>query len=69
VVREVDLDANRFEIRGFKGVGEIPCAKSLVLLRQLDSIVRSALASRLRVKGAGSSDRPFSNPKSWIMPS
>lgn len=48
VVREIDLDAKRFEIRGVKGIGAIRC----VYEGHLHSIVRSALDARVRVKGA-----------------
>ena len=47
LVREVDLDARRFEIRGVSGVGAIRC----VYGPMHDQIVRSALDARIRVSG------------------
>lgn len=47
LVREVDLDARRFEIRGVSGVGAIRC----VYGPTHDHVVRSALDARIRVQG------------------
>jgi hypothetical protein len=47
LVREVDLDARRFEIRGVSGVGAIRC----VYGPMHDQIVRSALDAKIRVSG------------------
>ena len=47
VVREIDLDAKRFEIRGVKGIGAIRC----VYEGDLHNIVRSILDSRVMVRG------------------
>lgn len=47
LVREVDLDARRFEIRGVSGVGAIRC----VYGPMHDQIVRAALDAKIRVSG------------------
>jgi len=47
LVREVDLDARRFEIRGVSGVGAIRC----VYGPTHDQVVRAALDARIRVSG------------------
>ncbi len=47
LLREVDLDARRFEIRGVSGVGAIRC----VYGPSHDQIVRAALDARILVKG------------------
>lgn len=47
LVREVDLDARRFEIRGVSGVGAIRC----VYGPMHDEVVRAALDARIRVSG------------------
>jgi hypothetical protein len=47
LVREVDLDARRFEIRGVSGVGAIRC----VYGPMHDQVVRVALDARIRVSG------------------
>jgi hypothetical protein len=47
LLREVDLDARRFEIRGVSGVGAIRC----VYGPMHDQTVRSALDARIRVGG------------------
>lgn len=47
LVREVDLDARRFEIRGVSGIGAIRC----VYGSAYDQIVRTALDAKLRVSG------------------
>ncbi len=47
VLREVDLDARRFEIRGVSGIGSIRCAYT----ESLDETVRKALDARVRVTG------------------
>lgn len=47
VLREVDLDARRFEIRGVNGIGSIRCAYS----DRQDDLVRKALDARVRVDG------------------
>ena len=47
LVREVDLDARRFEIRGVSGVGSIRC----VYGPMHDQVVRAALDARIRVSG------------------
>jgi len=47
LLREVDLDARRFEIRGVRGVGAIRC----VYGPMHDQTVRSALDARIRVGG------------------
>jgi hypothetical protein len=47
VVREVDLDAKRFEIRGVKGIGAIRCVYDAKLHQQ----IRSSLDARVRVTG------------------
>lgn len=47
LVREVDLDARRFEIRGVRGVGAIRCVYGPVH----DHVVRAALDARVRVIG------------------
>lgn len=47
LLREVDLDARRFEIRGVSGVGAIRC----VYGPMHDQAVRSALDARVRVRG------------------
>ena len=47
LVREVDLDARRFEIRGVSGVGAIRC----VYGPMHDQVVRAALDARIRVSG------------------
>ncbi len=46
-VREVDLDARRFEIRGVSGVGAIRC----VYGPMHDQLVRAALDAKIRVSG------------------
>ncbi len=46
-LREVDLDARRFEIRGVEGIGSIRCVYS----DRHDAIVRKALDARVRVSG------------------
>lgn len=47
LVREVDLDARRFEIRGVSGIGAIRC----VYGPMHDEVVRSALDAKIRVGG------------------
>jgi hypothetical protein len=47
VVREIDLDAKRFEIRGVRGIGAIRC----VYEGDLHRVVRSVLDSRVVVRG------------------
>ena len=47
LVREVDLDARRFEIRGVSGVGAIRC----VYGPMHDQVVRAALDAKIRVSG------------------
>lgn len=47
LVREVDLDARRFEIRGVSGVGAIRC----VYGPMHDQVVRAALDANIRVHG------------------
>ena len=47
LVREVDLDARRFEIRGVSGIGAIRC----VYGPGHDQVVRAALDARIRVQG------------------
>lgn len=47
-VREIDLDANRFEIRGVEGVGAIRCIYSSVLAKT----VRTILDHRISVSGS-----------------
>lgn len=47
VLREIDLDARRFEIRGVDGVGSIRCAYS----ERHDEVVRTALDARVKVAG------------------
>lgn len=47
LLREVDLDARRFEIRGVSGVGSIRC----VYGPNHDQVVRAALDARIVVKG------------------
>jgi hypothetical protein len=47
LVREVDLDARRFEIRGVSGVGAVRCVYGPVH----DEVVRAALDARVRVQG------------------
>lgn len=47
VLREIDLDARRFEIRGVDGIGSIRCAYT----ERHDEIVRKALDARVRVSG------------------
>lgn len=46
-LREIDLDARRFEIRGVHGIGSIRCAYS----ERLDEVVRKALDARVKVSG------------------
>ena len=48
MVREVDLDARRFEIRNVPGVGAIRC----VYAPEVDTLVREILDARIRVEGA-----------------
>ena len=47
VLREIDLDVRRFEIRGVSGIGSIRCAYT----ERHDDIVRKALDARVRVSG------------------
>jgi hypothetical protein len=47
LLREIDLDARRFEIRGVPGVGAIRC----VYGPQHDLVVRAALDARVKVTG------------------
>lgn len=47
MVREIDLDARRFEIRSVSGVGAIRC----VYGPMHDQVVRAALDARIRVSG------------------
>jgi len=47
LVREVDLDARRFEIRGVSGIGAIRC----VYGSMHDEVVRAALDAKIRVSG------------------
>ena len=47
LVREVDLDARRFEIRGVSGVGAIRCVYGAMH----DEVVRAALDAKIRVSG------------------
>ena len=47
LVREVDLDARRFEIRGVSGVGAIRCVYGPVH----DQLVRGSLDAKIRVSG------------------
>ena len=47
LVREVDLDARRFEIRGVSGIGAIRC----VYGPTHDQVVRAALDAKIRVSG------------------
>jgi hypothetical protein len=47
VLREIDLDARRFEIRGVNGIGSIRCAYT----ERHDETVRKALDARVRVSG------------------
>ena len=47
VLREIDLDARRFEIRGVSGIGSIRCAYT----ERHDNIVRKALDASVRVTG------------------
>ncbi len=47
LVREVDLDARRFEIRGVSGIGAIRCVYGPVH----DEVVRAALDAKIRVRG------------------
>jgi len=47
LVREVDLDARRFEIRGVTGIGAIRC----VYGPMHDEVVRAALDAKIRVRG------------------
>lgn len=47
VLREIDLDARRFEIRGVNDIGSIRCAYTA----RHDEIVRKALDARVRVSG------------------
>lgn len=46
-LREIDLDARRFEIRGVDGVGSIRCAYA----QRHDEVVRKALDAKVRVGG------------------
>ena len=46
-LREIDLDARRFEIRGVDGIGSIRCVYS----ERHDDIVRKALDARVKVSG------------------
>lgn len=46
-LREIDLDARRFEIRGVDGIGSIRCAYA----ERHDELVRKALDARVRVTG------------------
>ncbi len=46
-LREIDLDARRFEIRGVDGIGSIRCVYS----ERHDEIVRKALDARVKVSG------------------
>lgn len=46
-LREVDLDARRFEIRGVEGIGSIRCVYS----ERHDTLVRLALDARVKVSG------------------
>ena len=48
VLREIDLDARRFEIRGVSSIGSIRCAYT----ERHDQLVRKALDARVRVSGA-----------------
>ena len=47
LLREIDLDARRFEIRGVRGIGAIRC----VYGPQHDAIVKAALDARVKVVG------------------
>lgn len=47
LLREIDLDARRFEIRGVRGVGAIRC----VYGPNHDQVVRSVLDAKIRVRG------------------
>lgn len=47
LLREIDLDARRFEIRGVRGVGAIRC----VYGPMHDQLVKAALDARIRVAG------------------
>ncbi len=47
LLREVDLDARRFEIRGVSGIGAIRC----VYGPQHDALVRAALDAKVRITG------------------
>ena len=47
MVREVDLDARRFEIRNVAGVGAIRCVYSA----DVDRLVREILDARIQVEG------------------
>ena len=47
VLREIDLDARRFVIRGVNDIGSIRCAYT----ERHDEIVRKALDARVRVSG------------------
>ena len=47
LVREVDLDARRFEIRHVEGIGAIRC----VYMSEMDALVREILDARIRVEG------------------
>jgi hypothetical protein len=47
VIREVDLDARRFEIRGVAGIGSLRCAYDA----RHDELVSRALDSRVRISG------------------
>ena len=46
-LREIDLDARRFEIRGVEGIGSIRCVYS----ERHDDIIRKALDARVKVSG------------------
>lgn len=48
VVREIDLDARRFEIRGVAGNGSLRC----IYAERHDALVREALDARVRVQGS-----------------
>lgn len=47
VIREVDLDAKRFEIRNVQGIGSIRCAYS----SELNNLVKDSLDSVVKIKG------------------
>jgi len=47
VLREIDLDARRFEIRGVAGIGSSRCAYA----ERHDAVVRKALDAQVRVSG------------------